>query len=257
MTVGSIWKKARFSPEPSLKPKWRHIDGNQISPTVVERRQLATSEVPVTCPLNHSPEKQKDPLAMSPIKGRPDTSDHSTNHLLALAAEALRMRLKPNWICVLDGKGIHTMQLSRNSEKCVQRRIYFNPRGDVHLSVHCVPIPISNFVSGLKMVKLHYQHDVSAFVAAMERVVNIVWQLEICTGVTHEKYKPFWASSTRGKIDENPYQEARYSVTLRSLQCCRLVRPRKRMCHSCARLLDTLRLKARSRAKKLQSHPMP
>ncbi|XP_034239868.1 uncharacterized protein LOC117644469 [Thrips palmi] len=110
------------------------------------------SMVPVSHPLNNSYKRQKDPLAISPVKGRPDNSHHPTDQLLARAAEALRMRLKPNWICLLEGKGIHSMQLSRNFEKCTQRRIFFNTCGDVHLSVHCVPIPITNFVPCLKMV---------------------------------------------------------------------------------------------------------
>lgn len=175
--------------------------------------------------------------------------------LLSLAAEGLRVRLRPNWICLTEGDGIHVMQLSRNFEKCVQRRLFFSRRGDVHLSVHCVPLPISNFVPCLKMVKLEDQRNLSEFVIAMEAIVNVVRELEICTGVCHDKYKALWETSNRGEVDKNPYQEARYSVALRSIHCLRLVRPRQRMCLSCNKLNDSLRVKARGIAKKLGNPP--
>jgi len=97
------------------------------------------------------------------------------------------------------------MQLSRNFEKSIQRRIIFAKCGDVHLSVHCVPIPILIFVPTLRIVNLQNQHDISEFVNAMENIVNVVRQLEICTGVCHEKYKPLWECSNRGEVDKSPY----------------------------------------------------
>jgi len=103
------------------------------------------------------------------------------------------------------------------------------------------------------MVKLLNSHNIPAFVDAMEIIVNVVRQFEICTGVCHKKYKPFWESCKRGEVDKNPYQEARYSVTLRSIHCRRLVRPRQGMCLSCAQLQDTLRMKARTAASKSHS----
>jgi len=171
-----------------------------------------------------------------------------TEQLLARAAERLQMRPKSNWMCLTEGTGMHT--ISRNYGKCIQRWIFLTSFGDVHLSVHCVPIPISKFVPCLKMVKLKNEHNFFLFVDVMENLINIVRQLEICTGVCPEKYKPLWESSKRSEVDKYPYQVARYSVTLRSIQCCRLVRPPQRMCSSCDRLNNSLRMKARSGAYK-------
>lgn len=168
------------------------------------------------------------------------------------------MRLKTNWICLTEEDGIHAMQLSRNFEKCVQRRIFFSRSGAVHLSVHCVPIPISNFVPCPKLGKLQDERSLSDFVKAMQAIVNNISEQEICTGVCQDKYKPLWESCKRGEVDKNPYQEARYSVTFRSIQCFRLVRPRQRLCFSCNKLHSSLRMKAKSIANKSlkQNHPI-
>ena len=141
------------------------------------------------------------------------------------------------------------MLLSRRHEKSIQRRIFFSSNGQVELSVHCVPIPLSAYLTTWTSVNLFSRTCLDDFVQMMMVVVHAISQLEICTGVCHEKYKHLWPSSSNGEVDKNPYQEVRYSLTFRSTHCKRLIPPRKRVCSSCDRLHDALRLRFKNSVK--------
>jgi hypothetical protein len=176
-------------------------------------------------------------------------SQQDVGLLLSLSAFKLKKLLKTNWFCFTEDGGIHAMQLSRNLEKSVQRRLHFSWAGEVQLSVHCSPTSPSSFLDCDSNVRLSDMESVDLFAGWMAGVINVVRQLEVCTGVSHEKYKHLWARCSSGKVDKNPYQENRYSVTFRSRKCRMLVYPSHRKCQACSKLHDSLRVRARASAK--------
>lgn len=63
-----------------------------------------------------------------------------------------------------------------------------------------------------------------------------------------------WNKCDRGEVDKNPYKEKRYFETFRSLQCERLVPPRRRRCVECSHLVRILSRK-HEMANKEEVHP--
>jgi len=88
----------------------------------------------------------------------------------------------------------------------------------------------------------------------MVQIIKLVMGFEICAGVSDIEYQAVWASCDRGKIDDNPFKECRYSETFRSLKCDILVPPRKWKCAECCRLVSVLKRKC-TMSKKENLHP--
>jgi len=135
------------------------------------------------------------------------------------------------------------MLLSRKEELAIQRRLFFSPDGKVALSVHCKQVDLQDFVKTVNSAPLT-SATLNVFVERCVRIVNELRQYEICAGLDVEDYKHVWSAMTTAKVDDNPYQESRYSETLRSLKCKRLVQVRRWRCVNC----ESLRKLAQSKA---------
>ena len=120
------------------------------------------------------------------------------------------------------------------------------------LSVHCVPVPIEKYCNGLKNVPVLRHDKVNEFVDSSVKIVNAIRQYEICAGFESDKH--VWKSIASAKVDENPYQECRYTETLRSLKCVRLIPSKKWRCNECEKLRRPVQRRAEA-FEKVEAHP--
>lgn len=199
-------------------------------------------------------QKPKD-VCDAPYTSTP--SEEEKTSLLLQCQQKIGLFLRSNWTSIVDRDGIHLLMLPRKFEKSVQRRLYISVEGDFQFSVHCKPVPIDRknlFECCVREKKPLTHNNLNYFVDRTIDAVNCVSKFEICTGVSCVEFKTVWNDFCGGVIDKNPYQEHRYSETIRALNCELLVNPRSWRCKACANIYKPLRLKAELDAKEVL-HP--
>ena len=145
------------------------------------------------------------------------------------------------WVIVPDEDGIHVLLLSRDRAKTTQRSVFFGFGGKEELNVHCEEVPeiIAEDIlrKGDKASNVMLSEATKKdFVDRLVTVIQRFRRYEVCVGVNDAEYKPLWAIDKNGKIDENPYHEARYTETFRPFACEMLVPTQKyfkRRCSTC------------------------
>jgi len=145
------------------------------------------------------------------------------------------------WIIVSDEDGIYVLLLSRDSAKTTQRSVFLSFKGKEEVKVHCKEVP--EMIAEDILRKGDKPSNIVLSEATkrdfVDRLVTIVKRFrvyEVCVGVDDEEFKPLWGIDKNGKIDENPYHEARYSKTFRPFACEMLVPTQKyfkRRCSTC------------------------
>ncbi|KAE8740774.1 hypothetical protein FOCC_FOCC013698 [Frankliniella occidentalis] len=214
---------------------WSDSSGSTVTPE------------PATEQFKRPPDPMDIPLVSVP-------SDDGFTALLLQCRDKLNIFSRPNWISIVADNGIHILMLSRKMEKCVQRRIYFSTSGEIQFSVHCKPVDISKLLLAIRAQKPPSKENVNYFVDRIVDAIEYIRPLEICTGVSCEEFKPVWKEFDRGYIDRNPYQENRYSETVRSENCELLISPRNWRCKNCAKVFKPLQRLAQTAAKE-SVHP--
>lgn len=126
----------------------------------------------------------------------------------------------------------------------MQRTVVFHQDGSVQLFVHRIELDVDPYLSkDCPPVPLSCD-NIDYFVDRSVSIVNRVREMEICSGQDNMDFRPAWSTCTFGKIDENPYDETRYTETYRSTNCEMLINQRKWKCTKCSRMY--LPLKRRS-----------
>lgn len=136
----------------------------------------------------------------------------------------------------------------------MQRRLFFSTLGEVQFTVHCKPVDSIQLISAIRAKKPLSQENLSHFVDRIVDAMEYVRGYEICTGVSCQEFKAVWRDFNGGFIDKNPYQENRYSETIRAEDCKLIVKPRSWRCGNCAKIYEPLR-RLSERASKESVHP--
>ncbi|KAE8738238.1 hypothetical protein FOCC_FOCC016284 [Frankliniella occidentalis] len=190
--------------------------------------------------LPSSTNKSAKSSCVSPIPLPPEFSEPSVPQDMSLllqdASIKISMFLYQSWICHVSDGGIHVMLLSKKFEKAVQRRLFFLPDGSVQLSVHCEPLPVEEYLREAPQAVSLAKETVGEFVDRCVDIINKVRNEEMCAGLSDEEYKDVWQGIAGAVIDKNPYQENRYTETLRSSKCPKLISIRKWRCGECEKL---------------------
>ncbi|KAK3933207.1 [Pyruvate dehydrogenase [acetyl-transferring]]-phosphatase 2, mitochondrial [Frankliniella fusca] len=186
--------------------------------------------------------------SVSPIPLPPEFSEPSVTQDMSLilqdASSKISMFLYQSWMCHVSDGGIHVMLLSKKFEKAVQRRLFFSPDGNVQLSVHCQPVPVTDYIKNATPAVSLDRETIGYFVDRCVEVINNARKEEICSGLSDEEYKDVWHCISDTVIDKNPYQENRYSETLRSSKCSRLISIRKWRCGECEKMRRNVQRRA-------------
>lgn len=167
---------------------------------------------------------------------------------LKVVDEAFSSALPASWLPIVDQTGVHCLCLSRGSDKAVQRQVSATFQGTLKVLVHCKPLHSSLQQQVMKDIVVHplqQPEDLTDFVGSVLKIVDNVRVTEVCVGADPKrKYIEAWNTYENAVVDNNPYLEARFTKTLRSLNCTVLVRTVSTWkCKSCMRLSSMLSTK--------------
>lgn len=151
---------------------------------------------------------------------------------------ALEKRLPKSWSVSHHASGFFFTLLSDGLSRVTQRTVFVGHSGDVNVSVHGKELeknhPVYKNVSNVQLLP----SSVSLFVENALKLVSDVRLYEVCVGAESQKFKQWWKNSLDTcVIDVNPFQEIRYSETLRSKSCSYLISQRSRHCEECGKVL--------------------
>lgn len=110
--------------------------------------------------------------------------------LLLQAREKLLLGLPPFWTPYVDRGGVHVMLLSRQNHKAVQRNICCSHGGHVELSVHCVSMPIEQYLAGVDPQMCLSSNNVGEFCDRIIQIVGEVRLMEICAAADNPVFGP-------------------------------------------------------------------
>ncbi|XP_034251602.1 uncharacterized protein LOC117651577 [Thrips palmi] len=147
-------------------------------------------------------------------------------------------RLPLCWFSAVEKDGINVMLLSFGREKAIQRRLFVSVTGNVEITVHCKPL-LETFVSDIlkqagESVSLTAE-TVKDFSDWVLKLVHILRDFHVCIGLEWINPSQEIIEQCNVILDSNPYQESRYSETLRSKNCLKLVESGKRKCLECCK----------------------
>ncbi|KAJ1528910.1 hypothetical protein ONE63_007279 [Megalurothrips usitatus] len=127
------------------------------------------------------------------------------------------------WLPIMDDKGVRVTVLSRGDDKALQRNVYMKFDGSVRVTAHRRSVPSDL----LQEIMLNSGSEVALSDSTVRHFVDRTLSLVLCAGADYEEYADHWKSDESGYIDNNPYDECRYSKTFRSNECSMLVPDRK------------------------------
>jgi len=154
------------------------------------------------------------------------------------------LTLSTEWTVKPHETGITLLMLSKTKPHAVQREIDVHVSGSLDILVHRVPLKKDHELwKALPPPVALTEHTAENFIHYMRALVYTMRQYPICSGVSNEQYKEMWPEMIQATIDENEFQEARYTQTCRSLKCDLAVKQRELRCHSCRYLYNALRVK--------------
>lgn len=210
---------------------------------IYKRRKLPEEPHTITSPITFTNKKD---------------SFKSTNSLIEDVQVLLTNMLPLCWFSAVEKDGINVMLLSFGKEKAIQRRVFVSLAGDVEITVHCKPMHESLFSEVLKQAGERVSLTAASIKNFSDRVlklVHIVRDFHVCVGL--EWMNPPQEVMQLGNVilDENPYQESRFSETLRSKSCLRLVDAGKRKCAECCKAYCSATKYAKSGTKSTQTPP--
>ena len=133
---------------------------------------------------------------------------------------------------------------SQGSENiAIQREVFASFDGSIRIYVHRKEIMGTMKEEFLKNVLCEPLNSstLKDFASNILKVVLAVRNYEVCAGVDNSGLEQLWASDSSGKIDENIFDESRYTKTFRSNECSLLVPLRKWRCVGCARAFERQR----------------
>lgn len=166
---------------------------------------------------------------------------HSKMEVIADVVAELQRRIMVPWVTVPDEDGIHVLLLSRDRAKTTQRSVFFSFGGKEELMVHCKEVPqnIAKDILSKGDKPTNIVLNAATKRDFIDRLVTVVRRFrmyEVCVGVDDAQFMPLWGIDNSGKIDDNPYHEARYIETFRPFACEMLVPTQKyfkRRCQTC------------------------
>ena len=183
--------------------------------------------------------------------------EETTSSLIEKTLVLFRSVLPPCWTVIADRDAFHLLQLSRSKDPAIQRNVYVTYSGSFRITVHrkelsrgFTEVLMQSWPQGLRLTSQSHK----SFVDHVLSVVLKVRSYEICAGADNLQFEDSWSMEKQGVIDCNPYDEARYTKTFRSDNCCLLVPIRKWKCQECLRLTDKLRDKVKSHSDS-EAHP--
>ncbi|KAK3930021.1 Transcription termination factor Rho [Frankliniella fusca] len=163
------------------------------------------------------------------------------NPLLWDVQKILNDLLPMFWFSAVEKNGINVMLLSYGIEKAIQRRLYVSCDGAVQISVHCKPIPedfVNRIVEKAGSKTSLTDTTVRQFCEWIVKILQIFRDFQICVGLEKPEFREAFHNCEEIELDKNPYQETRYSETMRSVNCVKLVEITKRRCIECGKSLQ-------------------
>ncbi|KAK3920840.1 Transposable element P transposase [Frankliniella fusca] len=156
----------------------------------------------------------------------------------------LRSVLPNHWTLISHKDSFSCLKMSFGDEPAFQRNVHVTHSGTLRITVHRKELSAEllkeltpSWPIGLRLTS----HSSKHFVDSVLRVVLAVRSHEMCAGVDLQKYEDMWASDETGVIDNNPYDEERYTKTFRSLKCSLLVPVEYWSCSECKLACDRFR----------------
>lgn len=225
------------------------VSQNVIASSVSASLSQATPLKPTIAGVmnNNDKDSSKVPKVGAPLRAiaSPRNIDAaSANPLLWNVQKFLCDLLPMFWFCAVEKNGINVMLLSYGTEKAIQRRLYVSSDGKVEISVHCKPIPellIETIVEKAATKTSLTESTVKQFSDWIVSIVQVLRDFQICVGLERPDYRETLMNSNEIELDKNPYQEVRYTETMRSVNCIRLVEITRRRCNECAKSLQSNR----------------
>lgn len=237
---GSNEKEATHSFPISALSKTIGVPSNLI-PASAPKVSSKTAEAPtstVTCSAKDVTKDNSPPSILIPNSH--ECTKSTAYPLLGNVQKLLYNMLPMYWFSAADKTGIDVMLMSFGKEKAIQRRVRVSYGGNVEITVHCKPLR-ENFIQDI-VKKAGTQiclteTTVTKFAEWVLSVVQVVRDYQICTGLEHaeRENRELYTQANDIYVDENPYLECRYTETLRSRNCLRLVDAGRRRCIECSK----------------------
>ena len=116
--------------------------------TIVEEDLIATENEPEVQSANIS-EHENSPATSTSTGAKGSTVNPSlvyddfcpTVSVIVNAVDNLKQTLPPNWIPIGDKKGLRLFRYSHKVPSAIQREVFISYQGNVHIFVHCKPLP--------------------------------------------------------------------------------------------------------------------
>lgn len=132
------------------------------------------------------------------------------------------------------------------TDPAIQRNVFISHTGTVRIAAHRKPLSpelysdcIGKWTDCITLTDQSQKLFVDRALALA--IVLKVRGYEVCAGVDNETYCDMWSSDTNGHVDENPYDESRYSKTFRTNRCSVLIAVECWRCPECKKSNERFR----------------